>query len=230
MPAHDPDKWRRGWKRVVGVLWRDLGKSFPPTHKRREAFQLLAAAFFYHTNGVWKLDDAELHAGAVTVPWNTDSVKLLFGTRRPPLFHGRRRLVPAINYFGGMHIASASGRLATSLFLLAQEPASAFCKFANRNDWNRVALAKDLPGASPGRCLTGGPVLPFAPDPNKVGPSLAVIVADRDRMAHGDVASGNNAWRKKRTAAFNQLHECQIVEAQLELLWTAVQDFKNLGG
>ncbi len=46
MPAHGSDQWRRGWKRVAGVLWRDLRSSFPPTQKRREAFQLLAAAFF----------------------------------------------------------------------------------------------------------------------------------------------------------------------------------------
>jgi hypothetical protein len=222
-------RWRREWSAATKALWADLCAARQPTLARQEAFQLLAAAVVYHMNGVRSLDDAAIHRVAVSassaVPWDASRYSALFDSARLPCFGSRAARGRSADFYGGMHLASASLRIPTAVTLLARHAGSEFHTYLNKHqELNRGKLLPELKRARAGCAPLANPR-----DRTLLAYHLALVVAERDRMEHGAESAGAGWW-SERERAFSQLNQCQVVEAQLSVIRIALDDLVALGG
>ncbi len=118
-----------------------------------------------------------------------------------------------------MHLASASARLPSALFLIGKYYLGTLHHFAMQSDWSMERLYGYLKQAEQ---------LPCCKKPMPAGVKkedlpqihLAIILAHRDEFGHGEVGDGKDVWRKYREQHFRELLRCRISEAQLRLiLW-----------
>ena len=216
-------RWRKSWRTAVRKVWSETCHALPPSAARREPFQLLAAALIYHTNGVLAMSNNHLHSGAVpTIPWDGDQYRHLFDATTTPLFTTRCRSPRTLEYYGNMHLASASLRVPSALYLLGQSRESVFSRFVDTKDVKRPVLVEALSSFGSLGCHP----FPSSLDDGDLGVQVAIVVAHRDRIGHGAGSPLSGDWPRRREPAFSLLTNCQLVEAQLCLIHLGLADLR----
>jgi len=138
-------RWRHSWQESWQEIWNRVCKYLPPRKENREAFQLVAAALIYQFNAVKQLPDDLLHcpaAGPRDKPegWEWAGFEELYGIAQLPSFSIETNSRAAREKFGTMHLASASFRLPTALWLAEKNESSSLDKYKRCGDWKREAL------------------------------------------------------------------------------------------
>ncbi len=247
--AEQPDgraPWRAEWTVRAQDLWKNVQAGFhgvagvaagaeqqllsDAANQQREAFQLLAAAYIYHVNGVRLLQDSDLHGPAVptskNVAWDPASFKEMFTAPNAPVLCGAEAQENGKRcYVGSMHTASATLRLSLACLLLAQRGPFDRLLTASDREWDRGdgGCLADVLRSFPSKCPHTAP----RPIPQGMKDlDIAILVADRDRMMHGDEGQGRSNWRRDRAESYRRLPYCAAVESQLVVMEVAVKELR----
>lgn len=220
--------WHKEWAKRWHAIWLQMYKPTLPSPKGLEPLELLTAAFVYHVNAVTQFPDARLHV-AVADSQRTSAHHWLpgssfFSASQAPLFCQDIMDDNMREFFGGMHLASASFTLSTALYLLAKggaPPWSSLLK-GDQSDWDRnERLLTPLQEAKTDSetAERQGCAKEFVEqsDAKALCRCLAMVVAHRDGFSHCDVGT-RGRWKKDHASCFLKIRRCGLVEAQLNLI------------
>lgn len=112
------DHWFNSWEEASKKLWEQICTKNPPMQEDREAFELLAATYIYDLNAVKEFGKNHIHepiAPLRLVPSERYKFREFFDRAQHPYYFSRPLTVKGKGeYFGSMHMASASFRIATA--------------------------------------------------------------------------------------------------------------------
>jgi hypothetical protein len=217
------DQWLNSWDDVSKKIWEKICKRNPPEERDREVFELLASAFIYDVNAVGEFGEEHIHKPIDLSRFLHSEYRyrdFFDASQHPYLFSISPNVKGKGEYFGSMHMASASFRIATAIFLAGKQKTDQkeLRTLMKSDGWNRAKLHEYLDKAQP-EC-TGSHELTLKDDLGKsLGLYIAMVVACRDEFGHGEIGDGADPWRLKRGKRFPLFLRCDLIEAHMNLIY-----------
>ena len=218
-------QWLNSWDEVSKKIWEKICKLNPPNLESREIFELLASAFIYDLNAVQEFGEDHIHEAIGVSRFASSQFRhreFFDVSQHPYLFCHPPNVRGKEEYFGSMHMASASFRISTALCLTdrvgyALPEIKQLIRTAS-TDWNRDLLAEYLDRPQKDVCDASHVItMKDLHTQEDIRLYLAMVVACRDEFGHGEIGDGGR-WRKERGVMFPHYLRCQLIEAHINLI------------